>query len=65
LSYVENRKGSWIANHLNKMLWNMVTGDAPYRMIFLQAFNPVFQIRLIPVTIRALIIEIVNKVKKT
>ena len=58
LSYVENRKGSWIANHLNKMLWNMVTGDAPYRMIFLQAFNPLFQIILIPVTIKAFIKEI-------
>ncbi|MFQ5965070.1 MAG: NAD(P)/FAD-dependent oxidoreductase [Candidatus Scalinduaceae bacterium] len=64
LSYVANRKGSWMANHLNKMLWNMVTGDAPYRRIFLQAFNPVFQIRLIPVTIKAFIIHILGKIKK-
>jgi hypothetical protein len=62
LSYVENRKGSWIANHLNKMLWNMVTGDAPYKKIFLQAFNPVFQIQLIPVTVKALIMEVINRV---
>ncbi len=62
LSYVENRKGSWIANHLNKMLWNMVTGDAPYREIILQAFNPLFQIVLIPVTIKAFIMEIINRV---
>jgi len=62
LSYVENRKDSWIANHLNKMLWNMVTGDAPYKKIFLQAFNPLFQIILIPVTIKALITEVINRV---
>ena len=58
LSYVENRKGSRIANHLNEMLWNMVTGDAPYREIILQAFNPLFQIMLIPVTVKALIGEV-------
>ena len=58
LSYVENRKGSRMANHLNEMLWNMVTGDAPYREIILQAFNPLFQIMLIPVTVKALIGEI-------
>jgi hypothetical protein len=58
LSYVEKRKGSRMANHLNKMLWNMVTGDAPYREIILQAFNPLFQIILIPVTVKALIGEI-------
>jgi flavin-dependent dehydrogenase len=62
LSYVENRKGSWIANHLNKMLWNMVTGDAPYKEIISQAFNPLFQIMLIPVTIKAFIREIINRV---
>jgi flavin-dependent dehydrogenase len=62
MSYVENRKGSWIANHLNKMLWNMVTGDAPYREIIIQAFNPLFQIVLIPVTIKALITKIINRV---
>ncbi len=39
----------------------MVTGDAPYRNIFLQAFNPVFQIQLIPVTIKALIKEVINR----
>lgn len=61
LSYVENRKGSWIANHLNKMLWNMVTGDAPYREIILQAFNPLFQIVLIPVTIKAFITKIIKR----
>ncbi|ODS31940.1 MAG: putative geranylgeranyl reductase [Candidatus Scalindua rubra] len=63
LSYVDSKRGSWIANHLNAFLWNMVTGDAPYRKIFLQALNPVFQIKLIPVTMKALIIEILNRVK--
>ncbi len=58
LSFVEKNKDSWIAVHLNKMLWNMVTGDAPYRKILLQAFNPLFQIVLVPVTIKALIKEI-------
>ena len=55
LSYVKSRRGSWIANHLNTLLWNMVTGDAPYKKILIQAINPVFQIILIPVTIKALI----------
>ena len=61
LSFIENRKDSWMATHLNKMLWNMVSGDAPYRKIFLQSFNPLFQVILIPVTIKAFIKEIFNK----
>ncbi len=62
LSYVKDKKGSWIANHLNKLLWNMVTGDAPYKKILFQALNPVFQIRLIPVTIKAFILNVVMRV---
>ncbi len=60
LSYVEDKRGSWIANHLNTLLWNMVTGDAPYHTILMQALNPLFQIRLIPVTIKALVTDIVK-----
>jgi hypothetical protein len=62
LSYVEDKRGSWIANHLNKLLWNMVTGDAPYHKILIQAFNPIFQITLIPVTIKALIKGILERI---
>ena len=62
LSYVKSRKGSWIANHLNELLWNMVTGDAPYKKILIQALNPVFQIILIPVTIKALIKDIFERI---
>ncbi|MCP4252650.1 MAG: hypothetical protein GY775_04430 [Candidatus Scalindua sp.] len=58
LSYVEDKRGSWIANHLNTLLWNMVTGDAPYHIILMQALNPLFQIRLIPVTIKTLVMDI-------
>ncbi len=36
----------------------MVTGDAPYKIILIQALNPVFQVILIPVTIKALIKDI-------
>jgi len=61
LSYVKSRKGSRIANHLNELLWNMVTGDAPYKKILIQALNPVFQISLIPVTIKALIKDIFER----
>jgi hypothetical protein len=64
LSYVEDKKGSWIANHLNALLWNMVTGDAPYHKILIQALNPLFQIRLIPVTIKALIIAFITNIIK-
>ena len=60
LSYVEDKRGSWIANHLNALLWNMVTGDAPYHKILIQAINPLFQIKLIPITLKALIIAIVK-----
>ncbi|MEK6766786.1 MAG: hypothetical protein AABY49_11245, partial [Planctomycetota bacterium] len=62
LSYVKNRRGSWIANHLNTLLWNMVTGDASYKKILIQAINPVFQIILIPVTIKALIKDTVQRI---
>ena len=61
LSYVEDKRGSWIANHLNTLLWNMVTGDAPYHKILIQALNPLFQIKLIPVTIKALAIDIIKR----
>ncbi|MGR3294447.1 MAG: NAD(P)/FAD-dependent oxidoreductase [Candidatus Scalindua sp.] len=64
LSYVEDKRGSWIANHLNVLLWNMVTGDAPYHKILIQALNPVFQIKLIPVTIKALIVALVTNIIK-
>ena len=64
LSYVKSRKGSWIANHLNELLWNMVTGDAPYNKILIQALNPVFQIRLIPVTIKAFINDIIERIAR-
>ncbi|MCR4343220.1 MAG: hypothetical protein NUV44_00505 [Candidatus Scalindua sp.] len=62
LSYVEDKRGSWIANHLNTLLWNMVTGDAPYHKILIQALNPLFQIKLIPVTIKALAMDIIKRV---
>ncbi|MBS1257951.1 MAG: hypothetical protein MAG551_01004 [Candidatus Scalindua arabica] len=64
LSYVKSRKGSWIANHLNKLLWNMATGDAPYKIILMQALNPVFQVILIPVTIKALIKDILGLIAR-
>ncbi len=64
LSYVEDKRGSWIANHLNALLWNMVTGDAPYHKILIQAFNPIFQIKLIPVTIKALIKDILDRIAR-
>lgn len=63
LSYVKGKKGLWIADHLNSLLWNMVTGDAPYKKIFFQAINPVFQIKLIPVTIKAFILDIVMRIE--
>jgi flavin-dependent dehydrogenase len=62
LSHVEDKRGSWIANHLNTLLWNMVTGDAPYYKILIQALNPLFQIKLIPVTIKAFILDVVVRV---
>ena len=61
LSYVEDKRGSWIANHLNTLLWNMVTGDAPYHTILMNALNPLFQIKLIPVTMKALVTSIVKR----
>ena len=61
LSYVKGKKGSWIANHLNTLLWNMVTGDASYKKILIQALHPLFQIKLIPVTIKAFFINIIKR----
>jgi hypothetical protein len=62
LSYVEDKRGSWIANHLNTLLWNMVTGDAPYHKILIQALHPIFQIKLIPITIKSLITAVIRRV---
>ncbi|GAX61520.1 hypothetical FAD oxidoreductase protein [Candidatus Scalindua japonica] len=61
LSYVKGKKDSWIANHLNALLWNMVTGDASYKKILIQALHPLFQIKLIPVTIKAFFIDIIKR----
>ncbi len=62
LSYVEDKRGSWIADHLNTLLWNMVTGDAPYHKILIQALHPIFQIKLIPITIKSLITAVIRRV---
>jgi len=61
LSYVEDKRGSWIANHLNTLLWNMVTGDAPYHKILIQALHPLFQVKLIPITIKSLITDVIRQ----
>jgi hypothetical protein len=42
----------------------MVTGDAPYKKILIQALNPIFQIILIPVTIKVLIKDIFERIAR-
>ncbi|GAX59793.1 geranylgeranyl reductase [Candidatus Scalindua japonica] len=64
LSYVQDKRGSWIANHLNTLLWNMVTGDAPYNKILIQALHPIFQIKLIPVTAKAFFTALITNIIK-
>lgn len=54
LGHPKMHKEKWLAERINEGLWNLVTGDAPYRDIFLELFSPRLQFSLLPVTLAGL-----------
>ncbi len=44
----------WVAKQINSGLWKLVTGDAPYREIFMELFGARLQCAILPATIGAL-----------
>ncbi len=53
ISYAKIHREGWVNQQINDGLWKLVTGDAPYREIFMELFNPRLQFALLPVTIGA------------
>jgi flavin-dependent dehydrogenase len=53
MSYAKIHREGWVNQQINEGLWKLVTGDAPYREIFMELFNPRLQFALLPVTIGA------------
>ncbi|MEE9584587.1 MAG: hypothetical protein V3W51_03820, partial [Candidatus Brocadiales bacterium] len=51
--YVKIRQERWVNQRINEALWNLVTGDAPFKEIFKELFSPRLQFALLPVTIGA------------
>lgn len=55
LEYARVHRERWIAHRINEGLWNLVTGDAPYKEVFFELFSLRLQISLLSVTLYGLI----------
>jgi flavin-dependent dehydrogenase len=64
LYYAYAHREKWIADRLNAILWNLVTGDAPYKEIFQELFHPRLQFALLPVTLEGLVGQVLGIKKK-
>ncbi|MFQ5862387.1 MAG: NAD(P)/FAD-dependent oxidoreductase [Candidatus Brocadiales bacterium] len=53
MSYAEIHRERWVTKQINDGLWKLVTGDAPYKEIFMELLSPRLQFALLPVTIGA------------
>lgn len=53
LSLLKCGKSLLVAQLLNEILWNMVTGNVTYKEIFLKAINPQVSLRVLPIDIGA------------
>lgn len=54
MGYTKIHHERWVAKQINEGLWKLVTGDAPYREIFMELFSPRLQFALLPVTLGAI-----------
>lgn len=50
---IKSSKDKKTADQINEILWNMLTGNAPYREIFYKAMNPRFVTKTLPVNLLA------------
>ena len=53
LSVLESGKKLPVAKMQLEVLWNMFTGNIPFKKLFLKVFDPILQFRLLPVTVTA------------
>ena len=53
LSVLKSGKEIPVAKMQLEVLWNMFTGNMPFKKLFLKVFDPILQFRLLPVTITA------------
>lgn len=53
LSILESGKKTPVAKIQLEVLWNMFTGNIPFKELFLKVADPVLQFRLLPVTVTA------------
>lgn len=60
LYYAYAHREKWIADRLNAILWNLVTGDTAYKEVFRELFNPRLQFALLPVTLEGLIWQVLG-----
>lgn len=63
LQYAAKRPDEWAARRINETLWGMVTGNLPYRDIFIRYASIRFQISLLPETIKAICMSLAASIK--
>lgn len=55
IKYMSEYPNTWATKRMNEVLWNTVTGNAPYKDIFLKSIHPGLLLSLLPLTLRTLI----------
>ncbi|ODS34782.1 MAG: putative geranylgeranyl reductase [Candidatus Scalindua rubra] len=53
LALLKSGKDSPIVKKQLEVVWNMCTGSIPYKKVFLKAFDPILQFKLMPITLTA------------
>jgi hypothetical protein len=53
VNLMKSNKDKKTADRINEILWNMFTGNVPYKEIFFKAINPGFVSKTLPVNIFA------------
>ncbi len=54
LAFLKSGKDSSTVKKQLEIIWNMCTGSIPYKEVFFNIFNPIFQFKLMPITVTAL-----------
>ena len=54
MDYAKLHREQWVNQQINEGLWNLVTGDAPYKDIFMELLSLRLQFALLPVTVAAI-----------
>ncbi len=49
INIIKSKKDKETANQINEILWNMLTGNRPYKEIFYMAMNPRLVLKMLPI----------------